>query len=94
MASKTVKDALDLVPELEEMGVTVAIIDGLLGPNEKGEVEGLIVAKAIRDKAPSIKIIANPSFVTSSLVMGGFNPDKVVLKSEGSSTLVKAVTEI
>lgn len=56
--TKTLKEALELIPSLKEKGVNVAVVDGNLSPNDVSGKDGLVIARQIIEEAPEIKIIA------------------------------------
>jgi len=53
-------EALSKIGEAKERGVTLAILDGDLGTGRSG---GPIIAKALREKVPGIKIISHSCFL-------------------------------
>jgi CheY-like chemotaxis protein len=60
------QEAIDLSNHLEVLGVHVAIVDGNLKPGDYSGSDGTRVVQEIREKSPSVKILA----FTSSDVTG------------------------
>jgi len=55
--AKTFKEAKELAPRLEELGVQVAILDGNLSPNETEGREGQTILRIIKEKSPRVKTV-------------------------------------
>jgi len=57
LQATTLKEALDLIPRLEQEGVNVAVVDGNLSKGGEDGADGKEVVTAIREQVPGIKII-------------------------------------
>lgn len=56
--AKSLEEALNLIPQLSEKGINIAIVDGNLTSGDSSGKDGQTVATAIRKQSKGIKIVA------------------------------------
>jgi CheY-like chemotaxis protein len=61
VSASTMKEALEAIDHLEELGVQVAIVDGNLSEDDFSCADGVEISEAIRAHSPATKIIHNSS---------------------------------
>lgn len=57
LTAQTREQALGAVPQLKELGVQVAIIDGNLNPHDSNGADGQALLAAIRAQVPGVKTV-------------------------------------
>ena len=94
LKASTLEEALQIVNsgQLRESGVNVAVVDGNFPSIEMGRevFGGPIVARAIRDKEPSIKIIAHTASSAKEATYG----DVYAGKRYAPESLFEAITSL